>query len=314
MSFIIDAEQKTVNRVKIHRFLMYFFLVGYIATIFLIVFDFDFIFEILIASIFLCGAIFVSVGIKLQAEMLNTINNQHINILNKNKQLIQTEDVTIFTLAYQAEIRDHETGQHIVRTAHYVQLLTEEMCKLPKFQAILTPEHIADIIKTAPLHDIGKVGVPDRILRKKGNLTNDEFIIIQKHCEFGAKILKNAQNKLSFKSFLNTAIDIAESHHERWDGKGYPHGLTKEKIPLCARIMSIADVYDALRCKRYYKQPISHEDTVKIILDGKGTQFDPDVINSFILINNKFNQIASLFEDKIDDNAEDIFLEESNFS
>ena len=142
------------------------------------------------------------------------------------------------------------------------------------------------------MHDVGKVGVSDAILHKPGKLTPEEFVEMQKHCDYGAKILIEADKKLGFQSLLTMAIQIAQSHHERWDGKGYPRGISGENIPLSARIMALADVYDALRSKRCYKEAYAHAESVKIILDGKATQFDPCVVNAFLSGEKEFEKIS----------------------
>lgn len=298
MMSIISSQSETIRKTRFHRQLMFFFIAGYLATIFLFFFDLHNFYKILISLVFFFGAIYVFTGINLQLEMLQTINSQHTDISNKQEQLMQTEDVTIFSLAYQAGIRDHETGQHLERTALYIRLLAEKMAELPKYSTILTTSYIEELAKTTPLHDIGKVGIPDKILRKNGRLTVEEFDIIKTHSEIGANMLKNAQSKLTFRSFLVTAIEIAQSHHERWDGNGYPEKLAGEEIPLSARMMAIADVYDALRCKRYYKNQIGHAETVEILVKGRGSQFDPEILDIFISINEEFDNVANLLEDE----------------
>ncbi|MEW5814215.1 MAG: HD domain-containing phosphohydrolase [Spirochaetota bacterium] len=208
------------------------------------------------------------------------------------EQLVQTQDVTIFALAYQAEIRDNETGRHLERTALYVQFLAEEIQKNSRYKSYLTNNYIYDLIKSTPLHDIGKVGVPDSILRKPGKLTPEEFDEIKKHCEYGAMILKKAEEKLQFRSFLEIAIQLTSSHHEKWNGAGYPKGLHGEAIPLSGRIMALADVYDALRSERIYKKALPHEECVKIIIQGKDEHFDPYIVKAFLGIEKKFKEIS----------------------
>ena len=213
------------------------------------------------------------------------------------KQIKTTEDVTIYALAYQAGLRDEETGQHLKRTQEYVRIIAENLSKIKSFKKYLNKSYIDDLVKSAPLHDIGKVGIEDSILRKPGKLTVEEFDRIKEHSELGAKILEEALVELSFRSFLDIAIQLIRHHHEKWDGTGYPHGLKGNDIPLSARIMSIADVYDALRSKRYYKDSIPHEECIEIIRKGKGSQFDPDIVDAFIRREKDFFMISETMKD-----------------
>lgn len=207
-------------------------------------------------------------------------------------KLERTVEAIIFALAYLAEIRDAETGRHLERTGLYVGIIARELLRSSPYNKYLSQHYIADLMKASPLHDVGKVGVSDAILHKPGKLTPEEFTEMQKHCDYGAKILIEADKKLGFQSLLTMAIQIAQSHHERWDGKGYPRSLSGENIPLSARIMALADVYDALRSKRCYKDAYAHAESVKIILDGKGTQFDPCVVNAFLSREKEFEKIS----------------------
>lgn len=290
---LISSNNTTIYRLyNIHLILMSFFLVGYMVVAFSLFYDIKIVGMLLTGIIFLFGAIFVFMGIILQSAFLGSIKRRHNKIISKNKQLLQTENVTIFALAYQAEVRDLHTGKHLDRTSMYVKILAEELRKVPKYSNQLTDEYIADVVKSAPLHDIGKVGVPDSILQKPGKLNGEEFEVIKKHCEHGAYILKTAEKKLDFDSFLQIAVKLVTSHHERWDGKGYPHGLTEEEIPLCARIMSLADVYDALRSERCYKRAKSHKESCDIIKSERGKAFDPDIVDTFIKHEEKFLKVS----------------------
>jgi len=208
------------------------------------------------------------------------------------KRLEQTQDVTIFALAYQAELHDNETGKHLDRTAAYVKLLAEELSSIKKYRPYLTAGYIADLVKSAPLHDIGKVGIPDSILKKPGPLSQDEFAVIKKHCEYSVEILEKASSKLSFRSFLNIAIQIAGNHHEKWDGSGYPKGLSGEAIPLSGRIMALADAYDAMRTRRVYKDSFQHDKCIRIITEESGKHFDPDIVNAFLRHEREFLEIS----------------------
>jgi HD-GYP domain-containing protein (c-di-GMP phosphodiesterase class II) len=196
-------------------------------------------------------------------------------------ELIETQDVTIFALAYQAELRDRQTGKHLERTSLYVRVLAQELALLPKYRRYLTPQYISDLQKSAPLHDIGKVGIPDSILLKPGRLTPDEMAQMRKHCEYGAKVLHFAQEKLKFQSFLSIALQLTLYHHEKWDGTGYPHGLAGEAIPVSGRIMALADNYDALRAERVYKASLPHQECRTIIQGLSGTHFDPEIVSAF---------------------------------
>jgi response regulator RpfG family c-di-GMP phosphodiesterase len=213
------------------------------------------------------------------------------------KRLEETQDVTIYALAYLAEIRDSETGNHLNRTVFYVHLLAEELRKNNKYKEYITDDYISDLVKSTPLHDIGKVGIHDSILNKPGCLTTEEFDEMKKHCEYAVMILEKALARLSFQSFLDIAIQIASSHHEKWDGSGYPNGLSNDEIPLSARIMALADVYDALRSSRPYKETYPHDHCLKIIIEGAGKHFDPDVVNAFLYHEKEFHKISEYLSD-----------------
>lgn len=219
-------------------------------------------------------------------------------ISDRTQELSQTQDVTIQCIASLAETRDNETGNHILRTKGYVNILARQLALTPQFRKQLTEQYIENLCKSAPLHDIGKVGIPDRILLKPGKLTDNEFEIMKQHTIYGGEALEKAEKKLGSDSFLNIAKEIAYSHHERWDGKGYPNALSGDNIPLCGRIMAIADVYDALISKRCYKPSFSHEKSVDIIRQGKGTQFDPFLVDAF---NNVAEEMRILAAEKADD-------------
>ena len=214
----------------------------------------------------------------------------------RTRQLAALQDAIIIAMASLAETRDNDTGHHIRRTQHYVRELAVCLRKNPKFTPRIDDSFIATIYKTAPLHDIGKVGVPDRILLKPGRLTPEEFEEMKKHTIYGRDAIIAAEKSMEApENFLLTARDIAYCHHEKWDGSGYPQNLAGEEIPLSARLMAIADVYDALITKRIYKEAMPHEDAVKVIESGKGTHFDPDVIDAFTEIKDKFAAIAIQF-------------------
>ena len=295
---LLESEEALGNRwCKVYYSLTGLFLAGYLIVFISLCYSIPIISELLTGIIFFFGAVFVLIDITLQTGMLSSIKQKHEKIIKQNEQLHQTEDVTIFTLAYLAEIRDQETGKHLERTSQYVGALARELSYMPKYNSYLTERYIFDIVKSAPLHDIGKVGIPDSILKKNGKLTTEEFEIIKQHCEFGANILKTAEKKLGFESFLRIAIQLVMSHHERWDGQGYPQGLKGDKIPLSARIMALADVYDALRSKRCYKEAFPHEQSYAIIVKERGKQFDPDIVDAFIKTEQTFLEISNTFVD-----------------
>lgn len=227
------------------------------------------------------------------------LTNQMIEELSvKSDEVVLTQDASILGMATLAEARDNETGAHILRTQRYVKLLAQQLQSHPAHSAYLTDDVIDLLYKSAPLHDIGKVGIPDAILLKPGKLTDDEFVIMKTHATIGAEALATAQERLGSTSFLRLAQEIAETHHEKWDGSGYPNQLSGRQIPLSGRLMALADVYDALICKRHYKPAFSHEKSRGIILEGRGTHFDPDVVDAFLALEEGFQQVAREFADQ----------------
>lgn len=225
--------------------------------------------------------------------------NVMIETLFKRTQELQlTQDVTIMSLASLAETRDNETGAHIRRTQRYVKALAQQLREHPHFSANLNDEVIDLLYKSAPLHDIGKVGIPDRILLKEGKLTAEEFTVMKTHAELGGDALKVAEEGLGSTSFLQYAREIACTHHEKWNGKGYPLGLKGDEIPISGRLMAVADVYDALISKRVYKEAFSHQKAMEIIKEGRGEHFDPDVIDALLQIETQFVEIAAAFANK----------------
>lgn len=220
-------------------------------------------------------------------------------VIQRTEQLNDLQDVAMVAMGALAESRDPETGNHIRRTQHYVRALAEELAKKDKYRDYLQPEVVTALFKSAPLHDIGKVGVPDSILLKPGRLTDEEFEEMKKHTTYGRDAIVAAEGSLGMAdNFLLFAKEIAYSHQEKWDGSGYPEGLAGEDIPLSARIMAIADVYDALISERVYKPAFPHEKAVEMIIEGKGSHFDPELVASFESITEKFRQIAAEFSDK----------------
>jgi len=219
-------------------------------------------------------------------------------VARRTQELSAIQDVTILVLASLAETRDTDTGMHIRRTQFYVQALAQQLRHHPRFVNDLTDASIAMMFKSAPLHDIGKVGIPDSILLKPGQLSPQEFEIMKRHTTLGRDAIVHAERVLGMEvDFLRTAKNIALSHHEKWNGKGYPQGLTGESIPLSARLMAVADVYDALISHRVYRQGMQHDQAAAIILDGKGTHFDPDMVDAFRDMQGQFQDIATRFAD-----------------
>lgn len=194
---------------------------------------------------------------------------------------LETRGLTIFALARLAESRDPETGEHLERVRNYCRLLARQMKLNPKFRDTIDDNYVQLIYETSPLHDIGKVAIPDSILLKPGRLTAEEFEVMKTHTIRGAETIAAMRNEFPNARFLHMAHDIILSHHEKFDGRGYPHGLSGEQIPLCARIMAVADVYDALTSVRVYKPAYTHEEASAIILRDSGTHFDPDVVAAF---------------------------------
>ena len=203
-----------------------------------------------------------------------------------------------FLSLFLAEYRDNETGEHIKRTQLYTKILCEYMMQQGIYSDEVTPEFTSILFKSAPLHDIGKVGIKDSILLKPDKLSTDEFEQMKRHAIFGENVIRKLLKKTGPIQFLELAKDIAGGHHEKWDGTGYPRGLKGDAIPLCARIMAIADVYDALVSKRIYKPAFSHEKSLEIILSEKGTHFDPVLIDCFIPIEQAFSLIAKTYKDE----------------
>lgn len=199
-----------------------------------------------------------------------------------------------------AEFRDEDTGKHIDRTQTFCKILAENLSNQKKFSTQIDDLFISNIFTASPLHDIGKVAIPDAILMKPGRLTPAEFEIMKTHTEIGADYLDKASLSLGKNNFLLMGQDIARWHHEKWDGSGYPDGLKEESIPLSARIMALSDVYDALRSKRVYKEAFSHEVSRDIIVKGSGTHFDPLIVNSFLELEQQFSSTRDSMSDAAD--------------
>ena len=199
---------------------------------------------------------------------------------------------TIFAMAKLVECRNPESSEHLVKMPGYCESLCRELRGFARHARVVDEAFIKDISAASPLHDIGKVGIPDRILQKPGKLTAEEFSVMETHTIIGADTLREVHSSHSHNGFLRTGIDIAESHHERWDGTGYPNGLKGEQIPLPARIVKLADVYDALRSRRCYKERLSHSESREIILTGRREDFDPDVVDAFNAAEEDFMELS----------------------
>ncbi len=226
------------------------------------------------------------------------VEERTAQLQRKTEEVSQVRDVTIMAMASLTETRDNETGNHLKRTQNYVRALALRLRMHPRFRHFLTEENIESLYKFAPLHDIGKVGIPDAILRKDGKLTPEEFEIMKQHPQLGGNAIAMAERGLPTPNrFLHIAREIACAHHERWDGSGYPNGLRGDEIPISARLMALADVYDALISSRVYKRPYTHEEAVAHITQGRGTHFDHDVFDAFLAIHDEFRLIAAKYQD-----------------
>jgi putative two-component system response regulator len=208
---------------------------------------------------------------------------------------LETRDVAIFAMAKLAESRDPETGSHLERVRSYCHILARHLSGIPKFKNEVDEEFIRLIFLTSPLHDIGKVGIPDNVLLKAGRLSDREFEIMKMHAMLGAQMLDAALHAFPGVKFLEMARDIAATHHERWDGSGYPKHLAGPAIPLSGRIVALADVYDALTSKRVYKAAFTHEIAKSMILGDSGTHFDPDIVEAFLQTESKFIDVRTRY-------------------
>jgi PAS domain S-box-containing protein len=215
-------------------------------------------------------------------------------------QLQEARAATILGLAKLAEYRDEGTGTHLERIREYARLIAEQMAELPKYKGYITPEYTEDLFRSSILHDIGKVGIPDAILLKPDGLTAEEFEVIKTHTLIGGDALNAIDSQIEGKSFLTLGKEIAYHHHEKWDGSGYPNGLKGERIPLSARMVALADVYDALTSKRFYKEAYTHQKAKDIILSLRATHFDPDVVDSFLACEDQFESICLELHEEMD--------------
>ncbi|MDK6076882.1 response regulator [Massilia varians] len=231
-------------------------------------------------------------------------------VQQRTAQLLLMQEALILAMGAMAETRDGKldglSGNHIRRTQRYMRALAMKLRSHPRFAASLTDENIELMYKSAPLHDIGKVAVPDRILQKQGKLDPEEFEVMKLHAAYGRDTIMLAEKHLGgSNSFLMFAREIAHSHQEKWDGSGYPENLSGDAIPVSARLMAVADVYDALISRRVYKPPFSHAQSLEIMRQGRGTHFDPDVLDAFFALEAEFAGIAQEFADEDDLDEQD---------
>jgi putative two-component system response regulator len=244
------------------------------------------------------------IEIKEARDMLRDKNSWlETEVKRRIRQYQKVQDISMRALASLDEVRDKETGNHILRTQHYVRVLAQELANQPNYADILTLDVIDTYTKAAPLHDLGKVGIPDYVLLKPGKLTPEEWEIMKTHAQIGAdaiwRAIKDEEDTEAI-DFLCVAMEIAANHHEKWDGTGYPKGLAADRIPLAARLMALADAFDALITRRVYKPPISIEAAHNIINNSSGTHFDPDIVAAFNRRIDDFRVIAARYVDKED--------------
>ncbi|MBT9584057.1 two-component system response regulator [bacterium] len=219
-------------------------------------------------------------------------------VRERTRELTKVQEATLLAFGSLAETRDNETGNHLRRTQHYLRALARRLQNHPAFTDYLSDEMIEGLFRSAPLHDIGKVGIPDRILLKPARLSAEEFEVMKTHTVLGRDSIAAAEKHLGeYSEFLTLARQIAYGHHERWDGSGYPQGLKGEEIPACARLMAVADVYDALISERVYKRAFPHEVAVQAIREGSGSQFDPTVVDAFVEMQDEFLGMSQQFAD-----------------
>lgn len=234
---------------------------------------------------------------QLQDEIIAYQEGLEQRIGERTAELERIQQATVFSLAKLAESRDPETGEHLERIRRYVRVIAQYLATSNLMETPITAEFIEALYVASPLHDIGKVGIPDQILLKPGRLTKHEFEIMTWHTSIGGDTLSAAHNEVGSNELLGIGRDIARHHHERWDGTGYPDGLKGDEIPIEARIVALADVYDALTSRRPYKEPFSHEKAREIILEGAGTQFDERIIQAFLALEAQFREIHATLRD-----------------
>ena len=236
------------------------------------------------------------------------------DIQHKNETIKKMQNALILVLADLVESRDKNTGDHVKKTAAYTEIIMKKMRELGFYPDVLTDEFMESVVNSAPLHDIGKIKVSDMILNKPGRLTDDEFVIMQSHAAEGSNILDQVIELVPDSDYLYEAKNLAHYHHEKWNGKGYPDRISGEDIPLSARIMAVADVFDALVSRRSYKDPFSFEQACDIIREGAGSHFDPKVAEAFLAAQDEARQIAESFGELKTGYTEDTHVDDSGKS
>ena len=250
----------------------------------------------------LCARVDTHLRLRRLQQEVETNNSRLQELVDiQVKKTADGQQATIFAIAKLAEARDDDMGRHLERVQLFCKLLATGLSRKPEYRKAVDDAWIRNIFHASPLHDIGKVAIPDRILLKPGPLTPEEFTIMKTHAALGAQTLRAVLKKYPDNTFIEMGIEVAQAHHERWDGTGYPDGLAGEEIPVCARILAVADCYDALRSKRCYKSARTHDDTCATILQESGTHFDPVVADLFRETADKFrdvwNWVATVFDD-----------------
>ena len=235
---------------------------------------------------------------KTLCRMTEDTADQVTDIRHHTKQMEEMQSGLIITMADMVESRDSDTGFHVQKTAEYVKIISKKLKEKGYFADKMTDKFIEDVVMSAPLHDIGKINIPDAVLNKPGRLTKEEFEIMKRHTTEGKKILEKAINSVKGGTYLREARSMAAYHHERYDGKGYPEGLSGTVIPLSARIMAVADVFDALTSKRIYKPSMTYEEAMQIITEGSGTQFDPLCVEVFVESEDEVRKVLRKYQDK----------------
>jgi len=232
---------------------------------------------------------------------------QRMQAVNQSlKGLTAVQKATLMAMSSLAQMHDFETGNHIRRTQHYVRILASKLLKHRRFSVFLTKRNRGLLFSCAPLHDIGKAGISDRILRKPGRLTAAEMAVTKTHASLGRDIIAYAEQQMGGPlDFFALAKEIAYSHHEKWNGSGYPQGLRGDAIPISARLMAVADMYDAIVSRRIYQLGISHTEAVEIVVEGSGSHFDPDVIDAFLKARDEFQAVAATYSDSDGDIREE---------
>ena len=235
---------------------------------------------------------------RLYRSQIERYNDELQNRVQQQVQQITSAQLgAIFAMSKLAESRDPETGEHLERMREYCKVLSEYLGRMPQYHSLIDQEFIDNIYAASPLHDIGKVGIVDSVLLKPGKLTADEWTVMKSHPIIGSATLREVDRQHPGNSLIRMGIDIAESHHEKWDGSGYPYGLRGAEIPLVARILALGDVYDALTSKRCYKEAFGHEKSRAILLENAGSHFDPAVVDAFMATEDEFQRIKEFYQD-----------------